>query len=59
MICLETLFYVTGVIERTWSKCGGDEDCPHPCVCADGVVDCRDLTLKQVPDSLPEDVIEL
>ncbi|CAG7785709.1 unnamed protein product [Allacma fusca] len=56
---LETEFKCSGVIERTWSKCGGDEDCPHPCVCADGVVDCRDLTVKHVPESLPEDVIEL
>ncbi|ODN05623.1 Protein slit [Orchesella cincta] len=56
---MESEFKCAGVIERTWSKCGGDEECPHPCVCADGVVDCRDLTLKHVPDSLPHDVIEL
>lgn len=51
--------FFSGVVERKWNKCGGEEECPHPCVCADGVVDCRDLTLKSVPDSLPEDVIEL
>ncbi|OXA44085.1 Protein slit [Folsomia candida] len=56
---LESEFKCAGVVERKWNKCGGDENCPHPCVCADGVVDCRDLTLKSVPDSLPEDVIEL
>uniref|UniRef100_A0A6E8V2R4 Uncharacterized protein n=1 Tax=Anopheles coluzzii TaxID=1518534 RepID=A0A6E8V2R4_ANOCL len=33
--------------------------CPHPCRCADGIVDCREKSLNTVPSTLPEDTTEL
>uniref|UniRef100_A0A182MDH5 Protein slit n=1 Tax=Anopheles culicifacies TaxID=139723 RepID=A0A182MDH5_9DIPT len=40
-------------------ECGGRSLCPHPCRCADGIVDCREKSLTTVPSTLPDDTTEL
>uniref|UniRef100_A0A182PDY4 LRRNT domain-containing protein n=1 Tax=Anopheles epiroticus TaxID=199890 RepID=A0A182PDY4_9DIPT len=40
-------------------ECGGRSLCPHPCRCADGIVDCREKSLTTVPSTLPEDTTEV
>ncbi|XP_046386290.1 protein slit isoform X2 [Ischnura elegans] len=40
-------------------ECMSEPQCPHPCRCADGIVDCREKALSQVPDYLPEATTEL
>lgn len=51
--------YVSGLAERQNGECQSEPQCPHPCRCADGIVDCREKALKKVPDHLPEGTTEL
>ncbi|XP_032672289.1 protein slit isoform X1 [Odontomachus brunneus] len=52
-------FKCSGLVERTGSECSAEPQCPHPCKCADGIVDCRENSLTKVPTHLPEDTTEL
>ncbi|XP_076624299.1 slit guidance ligand isoform X1 [Colletes latitarsis] len=52
-------FKCSGLIERIGSECSAEPQCPHPCRCADGIVDCRENSLTKVPTHLPEDTTEL
>ncbi|XP_043587726.1 protein slit isoform X1 [Bombus pyrosoma] len=52
-------FKCSGLVERTGSECSAEPQCPHPCRCADGIVDCRENSLTKVPTHLPEDTTEL
>ena len=33
--------------------------CPYPCTCFNGVVDCKDKDLMEIPRNIPETTIEL
>lgn len=50
---------LTGLTENAPLECGGTNSCPHPCRCADGIVDCREKSLTTVPSELPEETTEL
>ncbi|XP_043269107.1 protein slit isoform X1 [Venturia canescens] len=52
-------FKCSGLVERTGSECSAEPQCPHPCICANGIVDCRENSLEKVPTHLPEDTTEL
>ncbi|XP_039440093.1 protein slit isoform X3 [Culex pipiens pallens] len=52
-------FKCSGLTENAPMECGGRSLCPHPCRCADGIVDCREKSLTSVPATLPEDTTEL
>nr|XP_049463214.1 protein slit-like [Anopheles coluzzii] len=52
-------FKCSGLTENAPMECGGRSLCPHPCRCADGIVDCREKSLNTVPSTLPEDTTEL
>lgn len=50
----------TGLVERSnGGECINEPQCPHPCRCADGIVDCREKALTKVPDHLPDGITEL
>lgn len=48
-----------GLTEHAPLECGAKTSCPHPCRCADKIVDCREKSLTNVPLILPEDTAEL
>lgn len=48
-----------GLTEHAPIECGGKSLCPHPCRCAEGIVDCREKSLTNVPLTLPEDTAEM
>lgn len=48
-----------GLTENAAIECGARTSCPHPCRCADGIVDCREKSLTTVPTSMPDDTTEL
>ncbi|XP_025828902.1 protein slit isoform X2 [Agrilus planipennis] len=53
-------FKCSGLVEKAISgECISEPLCPHPCRCADGIVDCREKALPKVPDHLPEGTTEL
>ncbi|XP_055314702.1 protein slit isoform X2 [Sitodiplosis mosellana] len=52
-------FKCSGLTENAPLECGGTSTCPHPCRCADGIVDCREKSLTSVPSELPEETTEL
>ncbi|CAO1438147.1 unnamed protein product, partial [Diamesa tonsa] len=52
-------FKCSGLTEHAPIECGGRSLCPHPCRCAEGIVDCREKSLSNVPSVLPEDTTEL
>lgn len=52
-------FWNIGLTENAPMECGGSNSCPHPCRCADGIVDCREKSLTHVPSELPEETTEL
>ncbi|XP_017468504.1 PREDICTED: protein slit isoform X2 [Rhagoletis zephyria] len=52
-------FKCSGLTENAPMECGMENSCPHPCRCADGIVDCREKSLTSVPVSLPDDTTEL
>ncbi|XP_044585787.1 protein slit isoform X1 [Cotesia glomerata] len=53
-------FKCPGLVEvRTGSECTAEPQCPHPCRCANGIVNCRESSLEKVPTHLPEDTTEL
>ncbi|XP_057665439.1 protein slit isoform X2 [Diorhabda carinulata] len=53
-------FKCSGLVERAISgECISEPQCPHPCRCADGIVDCRQKGLTKVPDHLPDSITEL
>ncbi|XP_044259557.1 protein slit isoform X2 [Tribolium madens] len=53
-------FKCSGLAERAINgECISEPECPHPCRCADGIVDCREKGLTKVPDHLPEGTTEL
>ncbi|XP_046659132.1 protein slit isoform X2 [Homalodisca vitripennis] len=52
-------FKCSGLVERPTGECQTEPQCPHPCRCADGIVDCREKALTKVPDHLPEGTTEL
>ncbi|XP_017781049.1 PREDICTED: protein slit [Nicrophorus vespilloides] len=57
---LEQEFKCTGLVERALTgECISEPQCPHPCRCADGIVDCRGKALGKVPDHLPDGTTEL
>ncbi len=33
--------------------------CPQGCLCADGIVDCRNAGLTDIPQNIPDSVTEL
>ncbi|KAF4517658.1 hypothetical protein B566_EDAN002890 [Ephemera danica] len=49
----------SGLVERPSGECVSEPQCPHPCRCAQGIVDCREKGLTRVPTHLPEAVTEL
>ncbi|XP_065344323.1 protein slit [Cloeon dipterum] len=50
----------SGLVERqTGGECVGEAQCPHPCRCDQGIVDCREKGLARVPTHLPDGVTEL
>lgn len=53
------IFNIPGLTEHAPIECGATTECPHPCRCADGIVDCREKSLTTVPTALPEDTTEL
>ncbi|VEN60136.1 unnamed protein product, partial [Callosobruchus maculatus] len=56
----DTDFKCSGLVERAVTgECISESQCPHPCRCAEGIVDCRGKGLTQVPDHLPEGTTEL
>nr|XP_022908749.1 protein slit [Onthophagus taurus] len=56
----EQEFKCSGLVETTMTgECVSEPQCPHPCQCADGIVDCREKGLSKVPDHLPEGTQEL
>ncbi|CAG9832668.1 unnamed protein product [Diabrotica balteata] len=56
----EREFKCSGLVERAISgECTSEPQCPHPCRCADGIVDCRQKGLTKVPDHLPDGITEL
>lgn len=55
----EQEFKCSGLVERPSGECQSEPQCPHPCRCADGIVDCREKALTKVPDHLPEGTTEL
>ncbi|XP_037944167.1 protein slit-like [Teleopsis dalmanni] len=52
-------FKCSGLTEHAPMECSSENSCPHPCRCADGIVDCREKSLTSVPSSLPDDTTEL
>lgn len=52
-------FKCSGLVERPSGECAADVECPHPCRCSEGIVDCRDKALTKIPDTLPEGITEL
>ncbi|XP_039229234.1 protein slit isoform X3 [Drosophila yakuba] len=52
-------FKCSGLTEHAPMECGAENSCPHPCRCADGIVDCREKSLTSVPVTLPDDTTEL
>ncbi|XP_062136572.1 protein slit isoform X1 [Drosophila sulfurigaster albostrigata] len=52
-------FKCSGLTEHAPMECGIENSCPHPCRCADGIVDCREKSLTSVPVTLPDDTTEL
>lgn len=49
----------SGLVERPSGECLTQPQCPHPCRCAGGIVDCQEKALAQVPTHLPENTKEL
>ena len=58
-INMSCLLFESGLTENAPLECGGTSTCPHPCRCADGIVDCREKSLTSVPSELPEETTEL
>ncbi|KAJ8952957.1 hypothetical protein NQ318_006574 [Aromia moschata] len=53
-------FKCSGLAERAINgECISESQCPHPCRCADGIVDCREKGLTKVPEHLPDGTTEL
>ncbi|KAK6638540.1 hypothetical protein RUM43_006807 [Polyplax serrata] len=52
-------FKCSGLVERPSGECEAEQECPHPCRCSEGIVDCRDKALTKVPDMLPDGMTEL
>ncbi|XP_059170224.1 slit homolog 2 protein-like isoform X2 [Physella acuta] len=40
-------------------ECVEENLCPRQCRCVDGIIDCRDKGLTQIPENIPESVIEI
>lgn len=57
--CLYSIITNLGLTEHAPIECGGKSLCPHPCRCAEGIVDCREKSLTNVPLTLPEDTAEM
>ena len=55
----ENEFKCLSLQERENSECSTEPQCPPPCKCEEGIVDCRENLLTKVPTYLPEDTIEL
>ncbi|XP_063216192.1 protein slit isoform X2 [Bacillus rossius redtenbacheri] len=52
-------FKCSGLVERPVGECASQPQCPHPCRCANGIVDCQEKALAKVPDHLPPATSEL
>ncbi|KAI8777255.1 protein slit, partial [Biomphalaria glabrata] len=39
-------------------ECVEENLCPRQCRCSEGVVDCRDKGLTQIPENIPESAVE-
>nr|CAD7400216.1 unnamed protein product [Timema cristinae] len=52
-------FKCSGLVERPSGECASEPQCPHPCRCANGIVDCQEKELTQVPDEMPAATSEL
>lgn len=40
-------------------QCQEELNCPFPCSCENGVVDCKEKSLTQIPTNLPSTAVEL
>lgn len=57
---LIVIWNLPGLAEKAINgQCASEPMCPHPCRCADGIVDCREKGLTKVPDHLPDGTTEL
>ena len=45
--------------DGTTSSCLIQPQCPFACTCFDGVVDCRNRNLTQIPEFIPENSVEM
>lgn len=52
-------FKCSGLVERPSGECASEPQCPHPCRCADGIVDCQEKALTKLPEQLPDPTAEL
>lgn len=47
-------FKCSGLVERPNVECVNEPQCPHPCRCSEGIVDCQGKAVAKVPDHFPE-----
>lgn len=50
---------ITGYDLQRNKECILENMCPRECRCIEGVVDCRDKTLTEIPDNIPESATEI
>ncbi|XP_014663384.1 PREDICTED: slit homolog 2 protein-like [Priapulus caudatus] len=55
----ESDFKCNGVEELRNMDCMLEVMCPAKCMCAEGIVDCRDRGLTAIPDNIPEETMEV
>lgn len=52
-------YELLGVVEKAPGECQPEPTCPHQCRCADGIVDCREKGLINIPGHLPQSTTEV
>ncbi|XP_071091195.1 protein slit-like isoform X2 [Haliotis cracherodii] len=50
---------IPGVDNPHPHACVAENLCPRECTCTEGIIDCRDKGLTQIPDNIPETATEL
>ncbi|XP_074640928.1 slit homolog 2 protein-like [Tubulanus polymorphus] len=55
----EADFTCNGVENPHPPECVAQTTCPGQCICSNGIVDCRDKGLTEIPDDIPEIATEL
>ncbi|KAK3600848.1 hypothetical protein CHS0354_014213 [Potamilus streckersoni] len=55
----ETDFKCNDVHSPPVRECLSQVACPHQCSCTEGIVDCRDRSLTEVPENIPDDATEI